>query len=98
VNNVETLAVVPTILRRGADWFAGLGPNAKNAGTKLFNISGHVNAPCTVEEEMGVPMRELIERHAGPSVRPPARPSACLPAVYPLAVGLWLACWGGARS
>ena len=64
VNNVETIAVTPEILRRGAAWFAGLGrPN--NAGTKLFCISGHVNAPCTVEEEMGIPLRELIHRHAG---------------------------------
>ncbi|MEQ8387707.1 MAG: NADH-quinone oxidoreductase subunit NuoF [Alphaproteobacteria bacterium] len=64
VNNVETIAVTPEILRRGAAWFAGLGrPN--NAGTKLFCISGHVNAPCTVEEEMGIPLRELIDRHAG---------------------------------
>jgi NADH-quinone oxidoreductase subunit F len=64
VNNVETIAVVPTILRRGGDWFSGLG-RPRNTGTKLFNISGHVNTPCTVEEEMGVPLRELIERHAG---------------------------------
>jgi NADH-quinone oxidoreductase subunit F len=64
VNNVETIAVVPTILRRGGDWFAGFG-RPKNTGTKLFNISGHVNNPCTVEEEMGIPLRELIERHAG---------------------------------
>ena len=64
VNNVETIAVVPTILRRGADWFASLGrPN--NTGTKLFCISGHVNDPCTVEEEMSVTLRELIETHAG---------------------------------
>ncbi len=64
VNNVESIAVTPTILRRGATWFAGLGkPN--NTGTKLFNISGHVNNPCTVEEEMGVPLKELIEKHAG---------------------------------
>ena len=64
VNNVESIAVAPTILRRGADWFAGLGkPN--NTGTKLFNISGHINNPCTVEEEMGVPLKDLIEKHAG---------------------------------
>jgi len=64
VNNVESIAVVPEILRRGAAWFAGMGrPN--NTGTKLFNISGHVNKPCTVEEEMSIPLRELIERHAG---------------------------------
>ncbi len=64
VNNVETIAVAPTILRRGAAWFAGLGP-PKNSGTKVFCISGHVNRPCTVEDEMGIPLRELIERHAG---------------------------------
>jgi NADH-quinone oxidoreductase subunit F len=64
VNNVESIAVVPTILRRGADWFAGLGKE-NNTGTKLFCISGHVNRPCNVEEEMGIPLRELIEKHAG---------------------------------
>jgi NADH-quinone oxidoreductase subunit F len=64
VNNVETIAVVPTILRRGAAWFAGIGrPN--NTGPKIFCISGHVNKPCNVEEEMGIPLKELIERHAG---------------------------------
>ncbi len=64
VNNVETIAVAPTILRRGAKWFADLGkPN--NTGTKIFSISGHVNQPCNVEEEMGIPLRELIEKHAG---------------------------------
>ena len=64
VNNVESIAITPTILRRGAEWFAGLG-KPHNTGTKLFNISGHVNKPCTVEEEMGVPLKELIEKHAG---------------------------------
>ncbi len=64
VNNVETIAVVPTILRRGANWFNGLG-RPKNTGTKLFCISGHVNHPCNVEEEMGIPLRELIDKHAG---------------------------------
>jgi len=64
VNNVESIAVAPTILRRGAAWFAGLGrPN--NTGTKVFSISGHVNNPCNVEEEMGIPLKELIEKHAG---------------------------------
>ncbi len=64
VNNVESIAVVPTILRRGAEWFAGFGrPN--NAGTKLFAISGHVNRPCVVEEAMSIPFEELIERHCG---------------------------------
>jgi NADH-quinone oxidoreductase subunit F len=64
VNNVETIAVIPAILRRGSDWFAGLG-RPKNTGTKLFNISGHVNHPCTVEDEMGIPLKDLVERHAG---------------------------------
>jgi NADH-quinone oxidoreductase subunit F len=64
VNNVESIAVVPDILKRGAEWFAKLGkPN--NTGTKLFCISGHVNEPCNVEEEMGIGFRELIEKHAG---------------------------------
>jgi NADH-quinone oxidoreductase subunit F len=64
VNNVESIAVAPTILRRGATWFAGIGrPN--NTGTKLFCISGHVNKPCNVEEAMGIPLRELIDKHAG---------------------------------
>jgi NADH-quinone oxidoreductase subunit F len=64
VNNVESIAVVPTILRRGASWFAGLG-RPKNTGTKIFCISGHVNRPCNVEEELGIPLKELIERYAG---------------------------------
>ncbi len=64
VNNGESIAVVPTILRRGSGWFAGLG-RPKNTGTKLFCISGHVNKPCNVEEEMGIPLRELLEKHAG---------------------------------
>ena len=64
VNNVESIAVVPDILRRGGAWFAGLG-RPKNSGTKLFCISGHVNKPCNVEEEMGIPLRELLEKHAG---------------------------------
>ena len=53
-----------TICRRGGNWFVSLG-RTRNSGTKLFNISGHVNNPCTVEEEMSVPLKELIERHAG---------------------------------
>ena len=64
VNNVETIAVVGEILRRGSGWFAGIG-RPKNQGTKLYCISGHVNQPCNVEEALGIPMRELIERHAG---------------------------------
>ena len=64
VNNVESIAVVPDIMRRGATWFGGLG-RENNTGTKLFCISGHVNRPCNVEEEMSIPLKELIDRHAG---------------------------------
>eukprot|EP01135_Chromosphaera_perkinsii_P010190 Nk52_evm56s2039 gene=Nk52_evmTU56s2039 len=64
VANVETVAVAPTICRRGGEWFAGFG-RQRNEGTKLFCISGHVNNPCTVEEEMSIPLKELIERHCG---------------------------------
>jgi NADH-quinone oxidoreductase subunit F len=64
VNNVETIAVVPTVLRRGGSWFSSLG-KTKNTGTKVFCISGHVNTPCNIEEEMGIPLKELIEKHAG---------------------------------
>lgn len=64
INNVESIAVVPTILRRGGEWFASLGkPN--NTGTKLYCISGHVNKPCIVEEEMGIPLKQLIDEYAG---------------------------------
>jgi NADH-quinone oxidoreductase subunit F len=64
VNNVESIAVTGEILRRGSSWFSALGkPN--NTGTKLFQISGHVERPCVVEEEMGIPLRELLERHCG---------------------------------
>jgi len=64
VNNVESIAVAPTILRRGASWFQGFGQK-NNAGTKLFCISGHVNKPCNVEEAMSIPFRELIDKHCG---------------------------------
>jgi NADH-quinone oxidoreductase subunit F len=64
VNNVESIAVAPTILRRGAAWFASFG-RENNRGTKLFQISGHVNKPCVVEEAMSIPFRQLIEEHCG---------------------------------
>ena len=63
VSNVETVSVVPEILRRGSSWFSNLGKE-NNTGTKLFCISGHVNSPCTVEEEMGISLKELINKHA----------------------------------
>ena len=64
VNNVESIAVVPTILRRGGAWFASFG-RENNKGTKLFQISGHVNQPCVVEEALSIPFSELIEKHCG---------------------------------
>ncbi|MCB4860727.1 NADH-quinone oxidoreductase subunit NuoF [Sphingobium sp. PNB] len=64
VNNVESIAVAPTILRRGAEWFSSFG-RENNKGTKLFQISGHVNKPCVVEESMGISFKELIDRHCG---------------------------------
>ncbi|MBV8094710.1 MAG: NADH-quinone oxidoreductase subunit NuoF [Acetobacteraceae bacterium] len=64
VNNVESIAVTPTIMRRGAAWFSALG-RPKNTGTKVFCISGHVNKPCNVEDELGIPLRELIDKYAG---------------------------------
>merc|ERR1719260_483454 len=64
VTNVETVAVAPTICRRGGDWFAGMG-RTRNSGSKLFNISGHVNNPRTVEEEMSIPLKDLIKIHCG---------------------------------
>ncbi len=64
INNIETIASVPSILRRGADWFNSLGTK-NNTGTKVFCISGHVNNPCNVEEELGISLKDLIEKHAG---------------------------------
>ncbi len=64
VNNVESIAVVPAILRRGASWFAAIG-RPKNEGTKVYCISGHVEKPCNVEEAMGIPLKELIEKYTG---------------------------------
>lgn len=64
VNNVETIAVIPTILRRGGAWFASLGTPG-NTGTKIFCLSGHVNTPCNVEEVMGIPLKELINVYGG---------------------------------
>ena len=64
VNNVETIAVVPTILRRGPEWFSNLG-RENNTGSKIFCISGQVNKPCNVEEELGVPLKYLIQKYAG---------------------------------
>ncbi len=64
VNNVETLACVPFIVRNGAERFAGIG-TAKQGGTRLFCVSGHVVRPGVYEVPVGVTLRELIENFAG---------------------------------
>ena len=64
VNNTETLASVPRIMREGADWFVNLGPK-NNAGTKIFSVSGHVNKPANYEVPLGIPFRELLEMSGG---------------------------------
>ena len=64
VNNVETIAVVPSIMKRGHAWFSGLG-RKNNTGSKIFCISGHVNKPCNVEEELGISLKYLIQKYAG---------------------------------
>lgn len=69
VTNVETVAVVPAILRRGSNWFNSFG-RKNNHGTKVFCISGHVNRPCNVEEEMSIPLKDLIEKCDQPQCLP----------------------------
>jgi NADH-quinone oxidoreductase subunit F len=64
INNVETLANVPHIINNGAEWFAGIGIE-RNAGTRLFGVSGHVQKPGIYEFPMGIPLRELIYDHCG---------------------------------
>jgi len=64
INNTETLASVPAIIRHGADWFASLGiPNS--GGTKIFSVSGHVERPGNYEISLGTPFAELLERAGG---------------------------------
>ena len=64
INNTETLASVPSIIRNGPKWFLNLGkPN--NGGTKLFCVSGHVNKPGNYEIAMGTPFAELLEMCGG---------------------------------
>jgi NADH-quinone oxidoreductase subunit F len=64
VNNTETFASAPTIMRKGGDWFAGLGPE-NNGGTKCFSVSGHVNNPGNFEVPMGLPFADLLEMAGG---------------------------------
>jgi NADH-quinone oxidoreductase subunit F len=64
INNVETLAYLPFILTRGAEWFAKLG-SEKNGGLRLYSVSGHVQKPGVYELPLGIPLREIIYEHAG---------------------------------
>ncbi|WP_065376030.1 NADH-quinone oxidoreductase subunit NuoF [Ensifer adhaerens] len=64
INNVETLVCVPHIVARGADWFRSIGPE-KSPGPKLYCVSGQVRKPGLYELPMGIPLRELVEDHAG---------------------------------
>ncbi|MBF0214148.1 MAG: NADH-quinone oxidoreductase subunit NuoF [Magnetococcales bacterium] len=64
INNVETLASIPTIIERGGAWYGALGV-AKSSGTKIFSVSGHVNKPGNYEVELGMPLKTLLEEHAG---------------------------------
>lgn len=76
INNTETFASVPAIMRRGAEWFMGLGrPN--NGGTKLFSVSGHVQRPGNFEVSLGTPFRALLELAGG--VQPGRRVKAVIP-------------------
>lgn len=64
INNTETLASIPTIMRKGSQWFLDLGlPN--NGGTKLFSVSGHVNRPGNFEVPLGTPFSELLDMAGG---------------------------------
>ncbi len=65
LQNVETLANLPHIVRNGAEWFKGLALSEKGAGTKLFCVSGRVNRPGCYELPLGVRLSEIIETHAG---------------------------------
>ena len=64
VNNVETIATVPWIISQGAEAYAAMGTE-KAKGTRLMCVSGHVNKPGVYEIEMGIPMKQFIEEHAG---------------------------------
>ena len=64
INNVETLAYLPFIIKRGSEWFAGLG-SGRSGGMRLFSVSGHVKEPGVYELPMSVTLREVIYEHAG---------------------------------
>ncbi|MDM8537492.1 NADH-ubiquinone oxidoreductase-F iron-sulfur binding region domain-containing protein [Desulfobacterales bacterium HSG17] len=78
IQNVETLCCVPHIMKNGAEWFKNLALTESAAGTKIFGISGKVNKPGCYELPLGVPLSEIIEKHAGGMV-PGSEFKACLP-------------------
>ncbi len=84
VNNVETLATLPHLLARGAEWFAKVGPE-RSPGYKIVSVSGHVRKPGNYEVPLGTPLRELLEIAGGPregrrivAIQPGGGSSACL--------------------
>jgi NADH-quinone oxidoreductase subunit F len=79
INNVETLACVPLIVTRGPEWLAGIGPNEKNCGPKLYCVSGHVKRPGVYEREMGYPLMQLIDEDCGGMLREDRPLKACIP-------------------
>ncbi len=78
VNNTETLANVPFIIERGADWFTGIGKE-RNTGPKLYCVSGHVKNPGIFELPMTITCNELIQEHAGGMLRPDHAIKAFIP-------------------
>ena len=78
INNVETLAHVPAILRQGGEWWAALG-RREASGTRLWSVSGAVARPGCYEAPNGVTTRELVEEHAGASRERSARSSPAAP-------------------
>ena len=79
INNTETLACVPFIVERGAEWFAGIGNDEKNSGPKLYCLSGHVKRPGVYEEDMGFPLMELINGLGGGMLHDDRPLKACVP-------------------
>ena len=79
INNVETLACVPLIIEKGADWFASIGPNEKNTGPKLYCLSGHVKRPGVYEAPMGLPLKDLIYDLGGGMLHDDRPLKACIP-------------------
>lgn len=79
INNVETLAAVPFIVSRGAEWFRSIGPDERNTGPKLYALSGHVKNPGVYELPLGVSLEELLEEHGGGMMRPGKKLKALVP-------------------